>query len=198
MQGLSRRLARPVWWLVPIISCSSGAAPEMPGGPFVLYLFVFLLGFVAVCDSKFPESAERYRVPALVVRGRAVTVLGGSSDFRDSLPDPSWQRAGLAILGAAALWLMLIGAVGIGKRYLDRTSRDPEVPGRRFVPRLHPASDGHRDHRLLRGPASPCPQRRSGWCCSCAAVAGTFALYEIVRRVGVLRFLFGMRARKRA
>jgi hypothetical protein len=25
------------------------------------------------------------------------------------------------------------------------------------------------------------------------AVAGTFALYEVVRRVGALRFLFGMR-----
>jgi hypothetical protein len=31
-----------------------------------------------------------------------------------------------------------------------------------------------------------------------AAVAGTFALYEIVRRIGPLRFLFGMRPRKKA
>jgi len=30
-----------------------------------------------------------------------------------------------------------------------------------------------------------------------ASVAGTFTLYEIVRRVGALRFLFGMKARSR-
>ena len=42
------------WWIVPVIILFLGeAAPEIPGGPFVYYLFIFVLGFIAVCDPRF-------------------------------------------------------------------------------------------------------------------------------------------------
>ncbi len=198
MQAFSRRLARPVWWILAfVILYVGGIAPDIPGGPFVYYLFVFTLGFVAVCDPKFMESAERFRVPALVV-GVALTLFQVlSTDFRESFPDPSWQRAVLAIAEVAATWLMLVGMMGFGKRYLDRTSRTQKY----LAEGSYPVYILHQTVIVIIAfyvVQLAVPQLVQWVVLLIAAVAGTFALYEIVRRVGVLRFLFGMRQLKRA
>jgi len=127
MQAFSRRVAGPAWWLVPavvlLVGRIVGEPSEDAGGNFVFFLFLFLLGFVAVCDPRFMESVERYRLPALL-GGMALSLFWVlSGEFRDSLPDPSFQRLGLDFLGAAATWLAIMGMLGFGKHYLDRTSR---------------------------------------------------------------------------
>ena len=198
MQAFSRRLGRPAWWLLPIlILLVGGAAPEIPGGNLVFFLFIFLLGFIAVCDPKFMESAERYRWPALV-GGVALTLFWVlTPDFRYSFPDWSFQRAGLDILGKAATWLVIMGALGLGKRYLDRTSRTQRYLAESSYPVyiLHQTVIVIIAFYVIRL-ATPEPVQ---WLALfVAAVAGTFALYEILRRLGVLRFLFGMRPRKKA
>ncbi len=146
MQAFSRRLSWPVWWLLPTVILMIGeAAPELAGKPSLFYLFVFLLGFVAVCDPKFAESTERYRWPAFI-GGMTLTLFWVlSGDLRDSLADFSPGLIGLVFLGMAAVWLTLMGAMGLGKRYLNRTSRVERVPGGGFVPCLHPSPDGNRD-----------------------------------------------------
>jgi glucan biosynthesis protein C len=119
-----------------------------------------------------------------------------SSDYRDSLPDPSFGRAGLAILGCVATWLAIVGMLGFGKRYLDRTSRTQRylAEGSYPVYILHQTVIVVIAFYFIRL-AAPRPVL---WVVLLlGAVLGTFALYEIVRRVGVLRFLFGMRPRKR-
>lgn len=195
MQAFSRRLARPVWWILAVIILFIGViAPEIPGGPFVYYLFVFLLGFAAVCDPKFMESAQRFRIPALVF-GLALSLFWVlSADFRDSLPDPSFQRAGLSILGVAATWLTIIGMLGFGKRYLNRTSRTQKYLAQGSYPVyiLHQTIIVIIAFYIV-GMGAPEPVQWFGL--FVAAIVGTFALYEIVRRVGPLRFLFGMRGK---
>ncbi|MFH0914891.1 MAG: acyltransferase family protein, partial [bacterium] len=197
MQVLGRRLARPVWWLLPVVILFAGeAAPEIPGGPFVFYLFMFLLGFIAVCDPAFIESAKRFRWPALV-GGVALSlfwVLTG--DFRDSFPDPSFQRAGLAFLASAATWLTIMGMLGLGKRHLDRTSRTQKYLAEGSYPIyiLHQTVIVIIAFYMIR---LAVPEPVQWLVLLVATIAGTFALYEIVRRVGALRFLFGMRPRRK-
>jgi glucan biosynthesis protein C len=198
MQASCRRLAHPAWWLLAIVILFvGGLAPDIPGGPFVFYLFVFVLGFIAVCDPKFMESAERYRIPALAV-GVGLTLFWVlSTNYRESFPDPSWQLAGLEFGGTIATWLMLMGMLGFGKRYLERTSRAQKYLAESSYPVyiLHQTVIVIIGFYLVRL-AAPRPVL---WVLLLvAAVAGTFALYEIVRRVGPLRFLFGMRQRRRA
>jgi glucan biosynthesis protein C len=197
MQAFSRRLSSPVWWLLPIVVLLIGeAAPQLADKPSVFYLFVFLLGFVAVCDPKFAQSAERYRWPAFAA-GVGLTLFWLlSGDFRDSLGDPSFGRTGLVFLGVAAVWLMLMGALGLGKRYLDRTSRVERylAEGSYPVYILHQTVIVILAFQVV-GFAVPVPAQAV--ILFVLAVAGTFALYELVRRVGVLRFLFGMRPRRR-
>ena len=139
----------------------------------------------------FPTQAERFRRPAIAI-GAALClfwVLSGS--LRDALPDPSWQRAVLSILGGAGTWAMIVGLLGYGRRYLNRTS-----------PALTYLAQGSYPVYLLHqtvivvvafylvGTPGPWPVQ---WLLLLAAsVAATFALYEGVRRTPV-RVLFGMK-----
>jgi glucan biosynthesis protein C len=198
VQTLSRWLSHPAGWLAPIILLFlADAAPQQVGKPTVLYALVFMLGFLVVCQPKFAESAEFYRVPAFL-GGVVLTVFWVvTGDFRDSLPDPSWGRAGLSLLGAAALWLMIMGAMGLGKRYLDRTSRVQ----RYLAEGSYPVYVIHQTMIVVLGfylVDFAIPTAAQWVLLLILAVASTFALYEIARRVGVLRFLLGMRRRKRA
>lgn len=198
MQAFSRRLSWPVWWLLPIVILFiAQAVPKLDDRPALLYLALFLFGFVAVCDPKFAESARRYRWPAFI-GGVALTLFGVlTTGVRDTLNDPSWGLEGLVILGLAALWLMLMGAMGLGKQYLDRASRTQKY----LAEGSYPVYILHQTVIIIVAfyvvqIAAPRPVQ---WILLLiGAVLGTYALYEIVRRIGVLRFLLGMRPRKRA
>jgi glucan biosynthesis protein C len=197
VQRLSARLSHPAWWAAPIVLLFIGdAAPQQVGKPSLLYAFVFLLGFLMVADPKFPAAAERYRLPSLVL-GVALTVFWVvSGNFRDSLPDPSWGRAGLSLLWAAALWLMIVGSMGMGRRYLNRTS-----PLQRYLAEgSYPVYIIHQTMIVIIAfyVVDFALPRAAQWVVLLVlAVAATFALYEIARRVAFLRFLLGMRGRKR-
>ncbi len=198
VQRLGRVLSHPVAWFAPVVLLFlAEAAPEQVGQPTLLYALVFLLGFIFVSDPAFEERAERYRFPAFLA-GIGLTVFWVvGEDFRNGLPDPSWGRAGFAFLGAAALWLMIVGAMGMGKRYLDRTSNVQ----RYLAEGSYPLYVIHQTAIVVIGFyvvdfASPWGAQ---WVLLLVlAVAATFAMYEIARRVGFLRFLLGMRRRRPA
>jgi glucans biosynthesis protein C len=197
MRSFSRRLSRPVWWLLPVvILLVASAAPEIPGGNIVYYLAVFLLGYVSVCHGSFVESARRYRVPALVV-GLGLSLLWVlTAGLRDSLADPSAALVGLNFLGVAAVWLSIVGFLGFGKRYLDRTS-----PMQRYLAEAsYPVYILHQTVIVVMAfylVGMDIPRVAQWVLLFVAVVLATFALYEIVRRVNPLRFLFGMRPRRR-
>ncbi len=72
---------------------------------------------------QFMEAAERFRLPGAGARHPAVRILVCQrQNYRDALPDPSWRLAGLIFLGMLASWLMIVGLLGYGRHYLDRTS----------------------------------------------------------------------------
>jgi glucan biosynthesis protein C len=196
LQAFCRLLSRPWGWIVAlVILYVGGVIPEIPGGPIVFYLFVFLLGFIAVCDPQFMESAQRYRVPMLVAGLGLALFHVLSSDFRESFPDPSWQRALLYLAEIGACWFTIVGMLGFARRYLDRTSRTQ----RYLAEGSYPAYILHQTVIVIIGfyVVQWTAPRPAQWVILLlAAVAGTFALYELVRRVNVLRFLFGMKWRK--
>lgn len=198
LQGLSRRLAHPAWWLVAALLIMLGAAVPDPTEalePFY-YLVLFVLGYVAVCAPGFLRSAERYRLPALAV-GAALAgwwVLSGS--LRDALPDPSLQLTGLNLLGALASWLVIVGLLGYGRRYLNRSSAGLAYLAESSYPvyLLHQSVIVVAAFYLVGLPAAEPLQ----WLTLLVvSVAATFALYELVRRFQTTRFLFGMRPLKK-
>jgi glucan biosynthesis protein C len=198
LQSFSRRLSRPVWWLLPMVILFIGAeVPDIAYRPAVLYFFVFLFGFVALCDPRFVESAERHRWLASI-GGLALTLCWVILDgyFRESLYVLPLDGPDLVFLNVAACWLMLMGAMGLGKRYLDRTS-----PAQKYLAQAsYPVYILQTTVIVIIAfyvvqLAIPVPAQ---WVVLMVlAVAGIFVLYEVVRRVGVLRFLFGMKPRRR-
>lgn len=204
LAGLSRRLARPVWWPLAAVMIMLGAAVPDPTealAPFY-YLVFFVLGYVVVCDPAFMRSAERYRLPALAIGVALAAFWVLTPAVRDALPDPSLRLTALNLLGAAATWLVIVGALGYGRRYLDRTSPALSYLGEASYPvyLLHQTVIVIAAFYVVDLAAAEPLQ----WLTLMAvSVAGTFALYEVVRRTRVTRWAFGMkpirlRAEKRA
>lgn len=194
LQRLSGLLAHPAGWLLAALLIMLGAAVPDPTGalaPFY-YLVFFVLGFAAVRAPAFMASAERYRLPALSI-GAALAawwVLSGS--LRDALPDPSLQLTGLNLLGALATWLVIVGLLGYGRRYLNRESAALAYLGEASYPvyLLHQTVIVIAAFYVVDLAAAEPLQ----WLTLLVvSVAGTFALYEGVRRTRVTRFVFGMK-----
>ena len=198
LAGFSRRLAHPTGWLLAALLIMVGAAlPDPLGLKSLYYLVFFVLGYVVVCDGKFMQRAERYRLPALAA-GLALAVwwtLAGDR-LHDSLPGGSPFAGPLFFLRCLAAWLVIVGLLGCGRRYLDRPSRllaylaegsypvyilqqTVIVVAAFYIVGLHVAEPLQWLTLLI------------------VSVAGTFALYEGVRRLPVTRFLFGMRPLKK-
>ena len=197
LQGFSRRLAHPAWWLVAaLLIWVFEALPDPTGLGFFYYLMFFVLGYVAVRGPEFMAAAERFRLPALALGLPLAAFWSLSQGYRDALPDPSWQRSGLTYLGMLASWLMIVGLLGYGRRYLDRTS-----PALAYLAEgSYPVYILHQTVIVLFAFAIV------GWAVweplqwvalLAVSVVVTFALYEGVRRWPVTRFLFGMRRKRR-
>jgi peptidoglycan/LPS O-acetylase OafA/YrhL len=197
LRGFSRRLAHPAWWLLAaLLLFVFEALPDPTGLGFFYYLMFFALGYAAVRGPEFMAAAKRLRLPALALGLPLAAFWSLSSNYRDSLPDPSWQRAGLAYLGMLASLLVIIGLLGYGRRYLDRTS-----------PALAYLAEGSYPVYILHQTVIVLfAFSLVGWAVweplqwvalLAVSVVVTFALYEGVRRWSVTRFLFGMRPKKR-
>jgi peptidoglycan/LPS O-acetylase OafA/YrhL len=176
--------------VVPLFIFVGEGLPEMDVQPFY-YLTFFLLGYFALGQQSFPAAALRYRLPALA-GGVALCVFHVSSGgLRDSQPDPSWALAGLNLLGFLGSWLMIVGLVGLGRRYLDKRSPALAYLGEGSYPiyLLHQTVIVVLAFYLVQLPG---PATLIWVILLASSVAVTFALYEGIRRLPV-RVLFGMR-----
>lgn len=193
VQSWSRALSKPAWWLLPpLVLWLAAGLPEIAGKNLVLDLVYFLFGYIVIASDTFSESAERYRIAAVVL-GIGLTVAYITTwRYRDTLPDPSFSRF-LNDYGAMiGTWTLMIGMMGFGKRYLDQPSRSLAYLAEGSYPIyiLHQTVIVLAAFWLVRMPAGIVAQWLAVFV---VAVAATFALYEGVRRMPALRFVFGMR-----
>lgn len=189
--GWARRLSRPVWWLLPaIVLWMAEALPDVAGKNWFYDSAYFALGFIVIADGRFIEAAERYRWPGLVL-GTAICAAWVPA-WRASLPDPSIELSVANILGMLGIWAMLVGMLGAGKRWLDRPSPALGYLAEASYPVyiLHQTAIVLAAFWLVRLPIGLAGQWLAVFV---VAVVVTFGLYELVRRFGALRFLFGMR-----
>jgi len=188
--------ARPVWWLVVVfVILVAEGMPEVGGKNLIYYLVFFVLGYLLIREDLFADIATRWRIPALVVGFgiTAATVLLGR--WADTLPDPSVALAGWRYVELAGGWLSIVGLIGFGRAYLDAPSPTLTYLSEASYPLyiLHQTlivTIGFYLVMIVPWPAL-------GWPLLIAASAAvTFAAYEVVRRFGALRFLFGMRPKR--
>lgn len=188
----AHRLAHPAWWTAAgVLLLLGDALPDPVGKNPFFFLGVFVLGYTGMCDDFFVAGAEKHRWLALVAGVSLSAWWVVSVQLRDSLPDPSLGRAVLALLGMLATWTAIVAAVGFGRRFLDKPS-----PALSYLaPASYPLYILHQTVIVLlawwvvRLPVGGVEQ----WTILLAAsVAVTFASYEVVRRIPVIRAAFGI------
>ncbi len=173
------------------------ALPDPTGLGFFYFLVFFVLGYAIVADPAFMASAERHRWWALSL-GVALAIWSvATGSHLDALPDPSLERTVLTFLGMLASWLVIVGLLGCGKRYLDRTS-----PALAYLAEAsYPVYILHQTVIVVAAfsiVGLPVAEPLQWLTLLLVSVACTYALYELVRRPAPTRFLFGMRGKKAA
>ena len=121
-------------------------------------------------------------------------VWAATGGLRHSLPDPSWPLFFLVYAGMLGSWLVMIGLVGVGRRYLNRPSPALSYLAEASYPVyiIHQTAIVLVAAYLVTLPGGGAVQ----WAAVLiAGIAMTFGLYEAIRRVPPLRFLFGMKPR---
>ncbi len=182
-------------WVWPIVAFGLMLAARLPSPiedkSFFYFFLLFLLGYTAMADGALMVSAERWRWVALGSGVVLAVFRITTGSVRNTLPDPSLPLAVHNTLGMLAAWLTLVGLLGVGKRVLDRPSRTLTYLAEASYPLyiIHQTAIVVAAYYVVIFPGPWAPQ----WLALLlAAVALTFGLYEIVRRVGVLRFCFGL------
>jgi peptidoglycan/LPS O-acetylase OafA/YrhL len=197
MARVCRWIAHPLVWLAVAFTILIGEAlPDLAGKNLFYYLVFFVLGYLAMCGPEFMDAAERFAWPSLLLGAFLCAWWVATGPLRDSLPDPSLPLTGLVIAGMLGRWMVIVGLLGVGRRHLDTPS-----------PQLAYLAEGSYPVYILHQTvivvlAFYVVQLQWAWFAQwllllALATAGTFALYEGVRRAGPLRFLFGMRPARR-
>jgi peptidoglycan/LPS O-acetylase OafA/YrhL len=189
----ARHLARPTWWfLPPAILWLAEAMPDLFGKNAVYYFVLFVLGYIVFADEGFAESAERHRAIALTVGTVLCTAFVATWQWRIALPDPSVQLTVANYLGMLGVWTILIGMLGVGRHRLDRPSRSLSY----LAEASYPIYILHQTAIIV--VASFVVKTSLGGVAQwviimVASTVTSFAIYEVVRRFGPMRYLFGMR-----
>ncbi len=163
----------------------------MGKNPFY-YAAFFVLGYCIMFDSAFITSAEKYRWLALALGFGIEIAWMVTGPLRDSLPDPGVPIALISLVGNLGRWLVMVGLLGVGKRYLDHTSAVLAY----LAPSSYPVYILHQTVIVVA--AFYVVQLAIGGVAQwtlllVVALAVTFALYESVRRVPGLRTLMGIK-----
>jgi peptidoglycan/LPS O-acetylase OafA/YrhL len=181
----------------PAILWLAEGVPDLFGKNAAYYFALFVLGYVVIADDAFAESAERHRFAALAVGTVLCIAFVATWQWRVTLPDPSVALTAVNYLGMLGVWTMLLGMLGAGRRYLDRPSRTLSYLAEASYPVyiLHQTAIVVLAWFVVSAPIGGAAQ----WVVILvASVVVSFAVYEVVRRVGLLRFLLGMRPATRA
>jgi len=195
--GLSRFLAHPAGWLATAIALVAvEALPDLSGkNPFYYFAF-FVLGYLALCSPEFMEEARRWAWLTLPLGVAGDVWWIAAADWRYTLADPSVGLTGVMAAGMTIRWLLILGLLGWGSRLLDRPSKTLEylAEGSYAIYILHQTVIVILAFYLV---GVDVPWTAQWWLLLAASVVVTFLVYEGLRRVGWLRFLFGMRPRRK-
>ena len=161
------------------------------------YLIFFIYGYILIADERFGAALDRHRVIALIL-GPALYVVLGVIRANETMPE--W----LVTVYYRTLfpWLTAIAVLGYGKRTLNVAPR--RGPSALFLKYF---GEGSYAFYLIHQPVLAfigfyVVQWSTSvlvkyWTIAVATFVVTSILYEVlVRRVNVMRFLFGMRTRR--
>ncbi len=160
------------------------------------YFLWFLYGYLLMADPRFQRTLDRHTVPSLLLAALTTVFIFTVGDRPCPTWSPLWLLQGLIFFGSR--WFWVTGILGLGHRFL---SKDSAV--------LRYASEAAYPFYILHLPINTAVGYllrpwQVGVAIKYAAIViltclVTLAVYEVlVRRVGVMRFLFGLKSHGKA
>lgn len=91
---------------------------------FLMFITVFIFGFIMMSDEQFGEAVDRYWRTALTIGLLIVTGLSVifAARIQTGLSENTYYFVEMTLRGIA-IWLCMIGFLGFGRRYLNRGGR---------------------------------------------------------------------------
>jgi glucan biosynthesis protein C len=160
------------------------------------YFLFFLAGYLLVADDRFQDAIDRYKGIALLVGIAGAVILGSVFAAGVHLGgDFAPQRVGFRLLHNLDGWVWIVAILGYGRRFLNMDNRVLRYANEAAYPFyiLHQTVIVAIGFYVLKwGMGVPA----SFTFIALASLVASLAIYEvIVKRVGVLRFLFGMKGK---
>jgi len=165
------------------------------GWSLIIYLFHFNCGYLFARDDNFKEAAKRHRRTALIAGlAASAVVMTFFYHFLLQGQQPMPRQLSLiliSVLRPLCSWLLMVAILGYGSRYLDFSNRALPYVNEALLP-------FYILHQTVIVTIGYCI---AGWSASVmlkylvlstSSFAIIISLYEVIRRVGLLRFLFGM------
>lgn len=160
----------------------------------LMYLVFFIQGYLLACDPQFRRAIERQRVAALVL-GIAATLLGAFLLISETVP--SSRHPILAILRGCNTWCWLLAILGFGSRYLGFTNRTLRYSNEAVLPFyiMHQTVIVAIGFIIAHWNLGVTPKYLI---LSVSSFVLIVTIYHLaIKRVNVLRVLFGMRLKRR-
>jgi len=157
---------------------------------FLYYMTVVFYGFLLVSDRRITMVVQRNWFAALVLAGILSSVIMLSRFDKLSLTTPGYNA-----VHAAACWCWLIALIGIGSRLINFTNRVLRYATDAVLPVyiVHQTIIITLGFYIVKWNTGIAVKY---FLIGVATLVLSLAVYEIVRRTSVTRFLFGIKTRK--
>ncbi|MDH5743272.1 MAG: acyltransferase family protein [Candidatus Aminicenantes bacterium] len=206
IQKMARLFEKPgaiLLWLLPLVVMEFSFHPaglgrrDMGGWNVFVYLVFFLYGFLLASDERYRRTVEKHRVILLALA--ALTTLIGFHLRRSGI-DPSFGSLGY--LGISALrtfnsWVWVLALLGIGSRYLTFRNRLLQYASEAVLPFyiLHQSIIVVIGFFIINWNT---PVFVKYLFLSMSSFVTIILIYEyVVKRLGFMRFLFGLKGQKK-
>ena len=173
-----------------------GFTRAMGGWDILSYLLFFAYGYMIISNNRIQDAIKRYWKGTLVV-AIILTLLDIYFEFFIDLPHVFSVWMGVLTLKALLAWCWIITILGFGSRYLNFNNRFLGYASEAVLPFyiLHQTIIIIVGFYVVQWSMGIAPKY---FIIVALSFVGIMAIYELlVRRINVLRFLFGMRLKKK-
>ena len=173
-----------------------GFTRQMGGWDIISYLLFFIYGYLIISNTRIQETIRKYSTAALIA-ALILAVIGLILQFSANLPNNTLFWVGSSAFDSLRAWCWIIAILGLGSRFLNFNNKFLGYANEAVLPFyiLHQTIILIVGFYVIQWSMGIAPKYFI--ICTTSFVA-IMAIYDLlVRRINVLRFLFGMRLKKK-
>ncbi|MBN1320818.1 MAG: acyltransferase family protein [Thermoleophilia bacterium] len=195
---LARAATKPVVILTfGLLATPAMLVPDLAGGNPIRLAVPFLLGYLVVSDVRFERAVDKHKLVALIL-GPVACVAVAYYSATDGPGLTGWASEAYGFYaGIMVPWFCIVAFLGYGRRFLNRGGAVQRYAAEASYPvyLLHQTVIVAVGFVTLKtGLGVPL----SFTLILAGSFVGTVLAYELVRRVNVLRLMFGLKWRRRS